>query len=509
MSKLNTKNTNPKRNGEATNHKGTMTATKSDRFQLYEIVVSTMYGQDGFYESTDERVRRLDTLTRKLVMNGDAAFIANTILVARHAMNIRSMPIVLTIVFAKALRDGGVKYENLRSLVKDVIVRADQAADMFAVAKMYFGDKKSIPMAVKRGISDALNKFDEYQFAKYDRAGEVKMSDLLRIVHPVPKDSKQGEIFKAIMTDSLKTPYTWETELSKNGQLEEGERKDKSTLWGELVTSGKMGYMALLRNLRNISQAKVRPGAMKTVYERIADPEEVAKSRQLPFRFINAYENTKQLGDNHLVRALGRAIDASVGNIPELGKNVWIIIDCSGSMTFGRGTSIGSPMKTAALFGAALAKANGEADNLKITMFSNNSEHVSVNSDDTILGIHNTLMRKVYGGGTNLQSALDKKNTLGFEPDTVIVLSDMEVDRLNNNYRDATNIFTEDTVKVAINLNSNATTPIGEKQGWYQLAGFSDRIFDFIPAMRNKVSLTQALAKAPYLGTDAKNYKPA
>jgi hypothetical protein len=47
-----------------------------------------------------------------------------------------------------------------------------------------------------------------------------------------------------------------------------------------------MGFMALLRNLRNFDEAKISDSARKYVVDKLSDPEEVAKSRQFPFRFL-------------------------------------------------------------------------------------------------------------------------------------------------------------------------------------------------------------------------------
>jgi hypothetical protein len=160
-----------------------------------------------------------------------------------------------------------------------------------------------------------------------------------------------------------------------------------------------------------------------------------------------------------------------------------------------------TPIQTATLFAAALAKANAEADNLVLTLFSDNAENVTVNTDDSVMSITDALRKKVYGGGTNLQSALGKLKTLGFKPDTVIVLSDMQVNRLQGSTRVSSH-FDSDVIKVAIDLNGYATTPLSDIDGWYQLSGFSERLFDFIPAVRNKKSVTSMLS-VPYIGPDA------
>ena len=154
-------------------------------------------------------------------------------------------------------------------------------------------------------------------------------------------------------------------------------------------------------------------------------------------------------------------------------------------------------IKTACLFAGALAKANANASNMVVTMFSDNAKNHSINTNNSILSISADLESKVYGGGTNLEAALAMKDKLGFEPDTIVVLSDMEVNQLRGGTVPKT--FCPDAIKIAINLNSRDSTPIGEKAGWYQLAGWSEKLFDFIPAMRDGVTVVETLSK-PYLG---------
>ena len=56
-----------------------------------------------------------------------------------------------------------------------------------------------------------------------------------------------------------------------------------------------MGYMALLRNLRNFDEAGISDERARYVREVLADPERVAKSRQFPYRFWSAYKNVPSL----------------------------------------------------------------------------------------------------------------------------------------------------------------------------------------------------------------------
>lgn len=509
MSKLNKPGQSPViAKQTAVSYNGNPQYLKDAEMQLYEVATMTLYGKDEFYETSDARLIRLKELVAAAVASNKLNFVANLIVHARTAMNIRTMPVILAVEFAKALRDQNKTYESMRTVVCDVIQRADQISDLYAYALAVFGSKKAIPMAIKRGVADAFEKYDEYSLAKYNRSGAVKLRDVLRIVHPKGKTLEQGELFQKLMKDELAVPYTWETELSKNGQLAPSERKKDSVIWKELIDSNKVQYMALLRNVRNIAQARVDGDVIKRVCERLADPKQVERSKQLPFRYVNAIDALSQATDvsrtdkDRLNTAIREAAQASLSNVPALGNNVWIILDVSGSMGGGYGSmgdSKSTPIRTGALFSAALVGANKDATNVQLTVFSDRAKHVKLNPKANMFANVEAIEREVIGGGTELQAALDLKKSLGFEPDTVIVLSDMQVNMLRT--RTGADIFTKDTVKVAFNLNAYGTTPISTINGWYQLSGWSERAFDFIPAMRDKVSVVDYLSK-PYMGVE-------
>jgi hypothetical protein len=392
---------------------------------------------------------------------------------------------------------------KMRELVKGVISRADELTDLFAYALNVFKDGKKVPMGLKRGVADAFNKFDAYQFGKYNRSEGLTLKNLLRIVHPEPEGKDNSAIFKKIMDESLESPYTWEVELSKNGQ-KGAEKKSNKALWTDLITregSGSLGYMALLRNLRNMKEAGIDDATWKLVAAKIGNPKAVEKSKQLPFGFINAYDIAKESGVPGIVlNALQDATEMSLKNMPKLGDRVWIILDCSGSMNSSSGSySYGtgkkqtenSPIKVGAILGAALVKASAGSFECKFTMFDDHAKHVDLNPRDSIFTLYEKIMKRNAGGGTNLASALAEKSKLGFEPDTVLILSDMEVNRLDGANVDKT--FKGNTVKVAINLGGRDTTPLSEVMGWTQLSGWSPRIFQFVNFSRDSESIVKQL----------------
>jgi hypothetical protein len=128
--------------------------------------------------------------------------------------------------------------------------------------------------------------------------------------------------------------------------------------WEAVIPS--MGYMALLRNLRNFDEAGVPDRVAMQAAVRLADPEEVARSRQLPFRFLSAHRAAPSLRWSYpLEQALGHAL----GNIPALPGRTLILVDTSSSMDAGFSKD-GTLMRwdAAALFGIALGSRCAAAD---------------------------------------------------------------------------------------------------------------------------------------------------
>ncbi len=141
---------------------------------------------------------------------------------------------------------------------------------------------------------------------------------------------------------------TWEDVLSLAGS-----RVSKKNLWTALLPS--LGYMACLRNLRNLDEAGISDADAARLAERIADPEQVRQSRQLPFRFLSAYASAPSLRWGH---ALEKALDASLANIGELPGRTLVLIDTSASMRSRMSGRSTMTMVQAALFGIALAVKN-------------------------------------------------------------------------------------------------------------------------------------------------------
>ena len=206
-------------------------------------------------------------------------------------------------------------------VLEKVIQRPDEITEFLAI---YWEEKRQpLSAQVKKGLAKAFNKFNEYQFAKYDRDGSVRLRDALFLSHAKPNDrnsltpkdilTPKEVLFKKIVDQTLEIPDTWEVQLSAG--------KDKKEVWERLLKENKLGALALLRNLRNMESANVSKSLIK---------ESVSKmktERVLPFRFISAARYASQL-EPELEVAMFKCLD---GFGKMLGKTI-LLVDVSGSM---------------------------------------------------------------------------------------------------------------------------------------------------------------------------------
>jgi hypothetical protein len=319
------------------NHQGEKAYKMTPEMELYSAVVTTSLEKTN-YESTSDRLKRI----KKLIKTCDPVFVAKLAVYARTKMNLRSIPIVLAVELGKIHRG-----DNLVSkTIYNIIQRADEITEVLAYYQM--ANKRNdvkklnrLSKQVQKGVAKAFTKFDEYQFAKYNRKGEVTLKDALFLTHPKPTSDWQQLLFNKIVNDSLETPYTWEVELSKVGQQHFGSIAEKKAAmkatWETLIESKKVGYMALMRNLRNILEANVSTDCIEQVANYLRNEKAVLNSRQLPFRFLSAYNEVCLIDSpytSYILEALEDAIQISAHNIQgfDIKTRLLIACDVSGSM---------------------------------------------------------------------------------------------------------------------------------------------------------------------------------
>jgi hypothetical protein len=453
------------RTPSGTTHEGAPGFAHDSKSELFLLAVSNMVGEKAFYETAGARDERFERLVHEVAI-ADAGWMLGFIGWLRGEANMRSASLVAAAESVKARLDAAKLGEigngaRNRQLINAALQRADEPGELLAYWTSRHG--RAIPKPVKRGVGDAVRRlYNEYGLLKYDTASKgFRFADVIDLVHPDAVAPWQGELFSYALdrrhgrggeitglpmvdaqmfvrsefgrnpeilldADKLKAAgMTWEDALSLAGS-----RVDKAELWAALIPS--MGYMALLRNLRNFDEAGVSDFAASHVAGKLADPEQVKRSRQLPMRFLSAYRAAPSL---RWAYPLERALGHCLASIPELPGRTLILIDTSSSMneTFSKDGSL-KRWDAAVIFGVALALRSANAD---VVSFSSAQRYwgdqPGANTKTFGLKPAESLLRSIerwtadgyfLGGGTDTAGAL-RKHYDGH--DRVVIVTDEQV----------------------------------------------------------------------------------
>lgn len=508
MSKFNT-STARARNGisvientnvTAVNHKGGIGVVRSAKSELFLAVVSDFGNEATFYETADNRSARISKLARQVAVE-DPEWVTNLINWLRNEGNMRSISLIVALESAKALIDA--KIPGGRKVIVNSIARADEPGEALAYWFANYGRK--LPAAVKRGIADGATKtYNEYALGKYDTASKgFRFADVIQLVHPTPTDARQSDVFKfaldrqrdnsAVPAESLTLLANRKAFLalskaekrkivtSENGSAVlkaagltweniGGEIGLDAEIWQALIPT--MGYMALLRNLRNFEEAGVSAKVLDEVATRLADPEQVAKSRQLPFRFLSAYRATgKSLRFGY---PLEKALNASLANVPSLSGNTLVLVDRSGSMFYTNSEKTDMTFAdTGALFGTALALRANKADLVEFGdsyYGKTGSRKIDFTKSSSVLPLVDSFTNM---GGTDTIGAV-RRNYNGH--DRVIIITDEQ----HNSYSDPTSAIPSNIPVYTFNLAGYRTGQGASKPNRTYFGGLTDQSFALI-----------------------------
>jgi len=326
---------------------------------------------------------------------------------ARERMKLRHLPLLLVREMARHATHRALVAETLAH----VIQRADELSEFVAI--YWAGGKQSLSAQVKKGLAGAFCKFDEYALGKYDRAGAVRLRDVLFLSHARPVDAAQTDLWKRLAQNELATPDTWEVSLSAVGRGErtdEEKKAEKRAVWERLLTERKLGALTLLRNLRNMHTVGVRE---ELVLEVLAN---LKTDRVLPFRFLAAARSAPQW-EQALEAAMFRSLE---GRASTLRGHTVLLVDVSGSMNWP--LSHRSEMhRTDAAYGLAILLRE-IAEKVSIFTFSNKTVRVA---DRRGMALRDALDASQPHSGTYLGTAVEHVEAkYSGRYDRVIVITD-------------------------------------------------------------------------------------
>jgi 60 kDa SS-A/Ro ribonucleoprotein len=471
-----------------TNHAGGAAHRLAPRLEIATLVLSSMLA-DRFYAPGSQDAQRVQGLVAGLAAHGDARFAAQAALYARHQHGLRSITHVVAGEVGRVCQ--GQPWG--RRFFDRIIRRPDDATEIVGYTLATYG---GLPNAMKRGFAKALVRFDAHQIAKYRGDGHVmKLVDVVNLCHP---KGPEGSAIAHLVKGTIAPADTWERALSEagskaqaeaaaaaaaHGDAADGETQMaadlaatmKGAAWVRLLAERKLGYLACLRNLRNIVQQA--PEAIEAACALIADPAAIRKSLVFPFQLAAAADALRGIGGPGAAVALAavsRATDLALGNVPDLPGRTLVAVDDSGSMTQGQGPR--RPIDIAALFAAVLVKRLPGAD---LMLFSDEARYRTVDTTSSVLGIAREITHQAKAAGTNFHAIFQAAGKTRY--DRVIILSDMQgwmgvgtPDGAFDAWKARSGC---DPYVYALDLNGHGTAQlVGDKV--CTLAGWSDRVFE-------------------------------
>jgi hypothetical protein len=440
----------------------------------------------------------------------------------RDKANMRSVSILVAAEFVKARLDAGAAGMS-RQIVKAVCLRPDEPGEFIAYWHSRHG--RNLPMPVKRGLADAVQRgFSERAVLRYDgNSGAMRMGDVVELVHPKADGPTQSALFgylldrrhgrretpaselalltsitargklnelpvgerhafaRTVLDGDPVAEITWVSALA--GQWEWGKswlgqntedktfaRLSEADQWKLFVQFG-MGYMAMLRNLRNMDEAKIPNDLVTHVKGVLSSEEEVKRSRQFPFRFYSAFKAT---GGNHWASALSAGVQHSLANVPSLGGNTLILADMSGSMFgwgYGGDRSKVENNELAALFASAVAL---RAERATLVQFGSGSQEVRIDKSKTVFDHMN---RFTNLGGTQTMEAVRKHFRPG-EHTRLIIVTD---EQLHADSGGLDTLVPEDVHTYVWNLGGYRPAMSQSSPTRHTFGGLTDQAFSQIP----------------------------
>jgi 60 kDa SS-A/Ro ribonucleoprotein len=416
-------------------HEGAPAQHVSSELQLRRSVLACLLWEDQFYEDGVEIAGRIQSLVSKV----SAEKVAALALEARGKMKLRHVPLLLVREMARLK----THRELVSQTIPQVIQRADELAEF--VANYWKDGKVPLSAQTKKGLAKAFHKFDEYQLAKYDRNGAIRLRDVLFLCHAKPRDMRQAALWKRLIEGKLQTPDTWEVALSSG--------VDKREAWERLLRERKLGALALLRNLRNMKQAGVDESLV------LGGIEAMNTGRVLPFRFLAAARYVPQWEET-----LERAMLSSLTKEEKLPGRTVLLVDTSGSMTAALSRR-SEMLRTDAAYGLAVLLRE-ICEKVAIFTFSDDLAEVPARRG---FALRDALHASQPHNGTYLGRALEK---IREKYDRIIVITDEQ---------------THDRVPgpqgrgYVINVASNKN---GVGYGaWMHIDGWSEAVVEYISAL--------------------------
>lgn len=444
---------------------------KKDPAQDWLNFLFSSYMEDGFYESSQQQMSRFIDLTNQVGNAHGPEFIAKAAKFARNELGMRSVTHIVGAML------NSQKFEGKRQAIRDMFYRPDDVAETFAVIDK-FGKKRSHAMV--NGARDYISGLDEYHIGKYKLNNKnYNMFDLINITHA---NSAAIDKYKR---GTLENPDTWEVAISTASP------EEKSNEWIRLVEEEKLGYLALIRNIRNIMDAIHSMDyydGVKWLHEhlipQLTNEQKILRSKVFPYQIYCAYKNMGTTNVD-IIEALNTAFLIACCNVPPIDGKSAVLLDVSGSM---EDTISLRSIMTIKEVGACYAAVLYIAQDADFVKFGNNALRKEFSKFDTVFTIIEKMCdNENCGYGTDIVPAMEQLRDTHY--DRIFIISDMQVmtDRyyIRENPEQAYRKYCNGAEIYSFDLGNYSTQcfPVNDK--FHYSTTLNDKVFEFIPFLEN------------------------
>jgi 60 kDa SS-A/Ro ribonucleoprotein len=477
----------------------------------------------AYYAQADEQLATLKTLIDQVA---DNAFLAKLAVYSRQRAMMKDMPVALLLALSK--RDPAL----FRTVFDRVVDNGRTLRTLVQLLRSGQFGRKSLAYALQQAVQRWLNAASVEKLLSASIGNDPSLRDVLRLARPTPPDNARRALFgwltdkpvekwapatevdlpeEVMALAAFRKAETAEAQILILGNLHArwdllADTARGSAVWAAIAQ--RMGPQALRMNVNTL----VRHGVLGReanremvdyVAARLADPDEIRRSRQFPYQFLAAYLNASDELPQKIKAALHKAAEVACGNVPELPGPVVIGLDVSGSMsmpiTGNRGRGATSKMRcvdVAALFAAAILRRNPES---VVIPFDTAAYEAKVDPSDSVLSLA-TRLAKYGGGGTNCSLPLAAANTrYGQRRFAGCVLVSDQESWVGTGRGGSTAVMTEwqafvrNQVRlhgkdfagprlVCIDLQPYTTTQAPDRSDILNIGGFSDAVFSVVAA---------------------------
>lgn len=445
-------------------HEGGRATKQSPINELLRTVTNCLLFEDTFYESGNDIAERIQTL----IPQCDPYAVSELAVYTRNDLGLRHVALYVAACMAKhfhvdlrkAFEDDYTRWSERNGLVSftiyNVIKRADELSEFLSlywkINPKRSGKNAPLSGQVKKGLASAFVKFDEYALGKYNRDSEIKLRDVLFLSHAMPVDKTQEALWKKLIDGTISVPDTWETQLSGGA--------DKKATFTRLIAEGKLGSLALLRNLRNMHEAGVERSVIRDALHA------ATFWGVLPYQFIAAAQHCPE----HMAN-IEAAMFKAAESYDKLEGTTVFIVDNSGSMY---GAMAGkSKMDRASAAGALAIQLREQCEDVRIFVYATSVAEVPAHRGFALA----QAIRSGPTGGTNTELAIQIANRECKKYDRIVLLTDEQAHDGISPPLCRENAYLVNVGPYAPGLSTRG--------GWQRINGFSTKLVDWILAVES------------------------